>query len=94
MIIKSKMTNFGIEASVWKLGYISLDRVAKYGSVTMNLYVTEDASQYIESIVEPIKEELFDVYFESGKDIYQACEQYMLDHNEFFKEGATHKEVI
>ena len=36
MLIKSKMTNFGIEANVWKLGYISLDRVAKYGSVTMN----------------------------------------------------------
>lgn len=94
MIIKSKMTNFGIEASVWKLGYVSLDRVAKYGSVTMNLYLTEDATQYIESIVEPIKEELFDAYFESGKDIYQACEQYMIDHNEFFKEGATQKEMM
>ena len=48
MLIKSKMTNFGIEASVWKLGYISLDRVAKYGSITMNLYLTEEAPQYIE----------------------------------------------
>ena len=94
MIIKSKMTDYGIEASVWKLGYISLDRVAKYGSVTMNLYVTEDASQYIESIVEPIREDLFDTYFESGKDIYEACEQYMIDHNEFFKEGTIQKEVI
>lgn len=94
MLIKSKMTNFGIEASVWKLGYISLDRVAKYGSVAMNLYLTEDAQQYIESIVEPIREDLFDTYFESGKDIYQACEQYMLDHNEFFKEGAIKREVI
>ena len=94
MLIKSKMTNFGIEASVWKLVYISLDRVAKYGSITMNLYLTEEAPQYIESIVEPIREDLFDAYFESVKDIYQACEQYMLDYNEFFKEGAIQKEVI
>lgn len=94
MLIKNKMTDYGIEASIWKLGYISLDRVAKYGSVTMNLYLTEGANQYIESIVEPIREELFDAYFESGEDVYRACEQYMLDHNEFFKEGATQKEVI
>lgn len=86
MIIKRKMTKFGIEASVWKLGYISLDRFSKYGSITMNLYVTEDSPQYIESMVEMIQEELFDEYFESGRDIYDACEKYMIDNNEFFKQ--------
>lgn len=94
MLVKSKMTNFGIEAKIWKLGYISLDRVAKYGSITMNLYLTEDASQYIESIVEPIKEELFDQYFESGRDTYEACEQYMLDNNEFFHDGTIQTSTI
>ena len=29
------MTELGIEAEIWKVGYISLDRVNKYGSVTI-----------------------------------------------------------
>ena len=31
MIKKKVMTELGIEAEIWKVGYISLDRVNKYG---------------------------------------------------------------
>lgn len=94
MLIKSKITDFGVEASIWKLGYISLDRVAKYGSISMNLYVTENAIQYIESITQVIDENLFDAYFENNADIYEMCEKYMLENNEFFCEGAIQKRPI
>ena len=39
MIRHKMMTEFGIEAEIWKVGYISLDRVNKYGSITMCLYL-------------------------------------------------------
>ena len=29
-LIKSKQTNYGIEASYWRVGYVSLDRITKY----------------------------------------------------------------
>nr|DAG86146.1 MAG TPA: hypothetical protein [Caudoviricetes sp.] len=86
MLIKRKMTSFGVEAKIWKLGYISLDRFEKYGSITMNLYMTENAEHYIESIVEPILDKnVFDKYFENGGDIFENCERFMLENCEFFK---------
>jgi len=85
MIIKKVRTQFGVEAEVWKLGYISLDRVAKYGSITMNLYFTEDAEQYIDSKTQLIPEEKFDEYFESGGDLFENCERFMLENCEVFK---------
>lgn len=88
MIKKEYMTDYGVKADIWKLGYVSLDRFNKYGSVTMCLYLNKEATKYIHSIVEPITEpEVFDKYFESEKDIYQACEEFMIDNSEFFKEG-------
>ena len=56
MIKKKVMTELGIEAEIWKVGYISLDRVNKYGSVTMCLYFTETAEQYIKSVVDYVDE--------------------------------------
>ena len=47
----------GIEVEIWKIGYISLDRVNKYGSVTTCLCVNEDATKHILTVVEPILSE-------------------------------------
>lgn len=88
MINKKVMTDLGIEADIWKVGYISLDRVNKYGSITMCLYLNENASKYISAIVEPIATpELFDKYFEKGGDVIQNAEQFMIDNCNFFKES-------
>ena len=67
-MIKHKiMTEFGIEAEIWKVGYISLDRVNKYGSITMCLYLSEEATQYLTKVTEVIlSTETFDTYFENG----------------------------
>lgn len=94
MIIKKVKTQFGVDAEIWKLGYISLDRVSKYGSITMNLYFTEDAEQYIDSKTQLIPEDKFDEYFESGGDIFENCERFMLENCDLFMEdGATHLNV-
>ena len=79
MIKHKVMTDFGIEAEIWKVGYISLDRVNKYGSITMCLYLTEDATQYLTKVTEIIiSPEEFDTYFENGGDVIENSERFML----------------
>lgn len=80
-MIKHKiMTDLGIEAEIWKVGYISLDRVNKYGSITMCLYLTEDATQYLTKVTEIIiNPEEFDTYFENGGDVVENSERFMKD---------------
>lgn len=79
MIKHKTMTDFGIEAEIWKVGYISLDRVNKYGSITMCLYLTEDATKYLMTISEIImNQEEFDTYFENGGDVIENSERFML----------------
>lgn len=90
MIIKKVKTQFGIEADIWKLGYISLDRFEKYGSITMNLYLTEDAEHYIDSKTQLIPADKFDEYFESGGDIFENCERFMMENCELFMEEVQH----
>lgn len=87
MIKKKIMTDLGVEAEIWKVGYISLDRVNKYGSITICLYVSETASKYIYSIVEPIlSPEVFDTYFENGGNVIENAELFMIDNCDLFKE--------
>ena len=87
MIKKKVMTEFGVEADIWKVGYISLDRINKYGSITMCLYMNEDATKHILTVVEPIlSEELFDLYFENGGDVIENAERFMLENCPTFTE--------
>ena len=86
MIKKKVMTEFGVEADILKVGYISLDRINKYGSITMCLYMNEDATKHILTVVEPIlSEELFDLYFENGGNVIENAERFVLENCESFK---------
>lgn len=92
MIKKKFMTDLGIEAEIWKVGYISLDRINKYGSITMCLYLTENAKNYITSVVEPIlSKELFDKYFENGGNVIENAELFMKENCELFKDIEENK---
>ena len=87
MIRHKIMTDYGIEAEIWKVGYISLDRVNKYGSIAMCLYFNETAEQYVKTVVEPIlSPELFDKYFENGGDVIENAELFMKENCELFIE--------
>lgn len=87
MIKHKVMTDYGIEADVWKVGYISLDRVNKYGSITMCLYLSEEATQYVTKVTEVIMDpEKFDEYFENGGDIIENSERFMKENCELFTE--------
>ena len=87
MIKKKVMTELGIEAEIWKVGYISLDRVNKYGSITMCLYLTEEAPQYILKVTETILDAAtFDKYFENGGDVIENAELFMKENCEMFIE--------
>ena len=87
MIKKKIMTDYGIEADTWKVGYISLDRVNKYGSIRRCLYFNETAEQYVKNVVEPIlSPELVDKYFENGGDVIENAELFMMDNCDLFKD--------
>lgn len=87
MIKHKVMTDYGIEADIWKVGYISLDRINKYGSITMCLYLTEEATQYVTKVTEVIMDpEKFDEYFENGGDIIENSERFMKENCELFTE--------
>lgn len=87
MIKHKVMTDYGIEADIWKVGYISLDRINKYGSITMCLYLTEEATQYVTKVTEVIMDpEKFDEYFENGGDIIENSERFMKENCEIFTE--------
>ena len=85
MIKHKGMTEYGIEAEIWKVGYISLDRVNKYGSITMCLYLSEEATQYLTKVTEVIFDPTeFDMYFENGGDVIENSERFMQDVCEVF----------
>ena len=85
MIKHKVMTEYGIEAEIWKVGYISLDRVNKYGSITMCLYLSEEATQYLTKVTEVIFDPTeFDMYFENGGDVIENSERFMKDVCEVF----------
>ena len=85
MIKHKVMTEYGIEAEIWKVGYISLDRVNKYGSITMCLYLSEEATQYLTKVTEVIFDPTeFDTYFENGGDVIENSEHFMRDVCEVF----------
>ena len=85
MIRHKMMTDYGVEAEIWKVGYISLDRVNKYGSITMCLYLTEDATQYLTNVTEVIlSAEDFDTYFENGGVVIENSERFMMENCEVF----------
>lgn len=85
MIIKRVDTPYGIPADIWKLGYVNIDRVGKCGSITMNLYFTETTDKYIDSKTLLVRRDEFDQYFESGGDLFENCERFMLENCEVFK---------
>ena len=86
IMIKHKvMTEYGVEAEIWKVGYISLDRINKYGSITMCLYLSEEATQYLTKVTEVIlSAEDFDTYFENGGDMIENSERFMMENCEVF----------
>ena len=85
MIKHKVMTEYGVEAEIWKVGYISLDRINKYGSITMCLYLTEEATQYLTKVTEVIlSAEDFDTYFENGGDMIENSERFMMENCEVF----------
>ena len=90
-LIKSKQTNYGIEASYWRVGYVSLDRITKYGSISLNLFFNKDAVDYIDSKTVIIEtQEEYEQFFsaealQNYRDIYHAAYEFVKSKDEYFK---------
>lgn len=99
-LIKEKMTNFGVTASYWKLGYVSIDRINKYGSLTLNLFLIKDAEKYIESYTVVLDDiDKFDEFFgkntvEKYRDTYHAAYEYIKKYDEIFSTAKDDTEEL
>lgn len=89
-LIKNQQTTYGIEASYWRVGYVSLDRVSKYGSITLNLFFNKEAKDYIDSrtvVIETPEE--YDNFFsvqalQEYRNIYHAAYEFAKSKDEYF----------
>lgn len=98
-LIKETETNLGISASYWRIGYISLDRVSKYGSITIMLYINKTAKQYIDQYTELIdSEEKFNEFFSTValaeyKDIYNSGYEFIKKYSNYFADAESDEEI-
>ncbi|MCW6094542.1 hypothetical protein LAV60_15330 [Clostridium sporogenes] len=92
-LIKEKITDYGVPANYWKIGMVSIDRVARNGSCSLHLYIQKGAKAFIESRAVFFEEDKFDNYFGTDilkyKDIYTACYAYVKDNDEYFADAVT-----
>lgn len=96
-LIKSKMTNLGVEANYWRLSMISIDRHMKEASFSLNLYISkesyENGSQFIESYNVSLlgleDKTIYESYFETNAytSVYDACYAYAKSHDEYFMDA-------
>lgn len=98
-LIKNKMTDFGVEANYWKVNMIAIDRSRYEVSVTLNLYIVKDATQFLETIsitlaeIEDREERAtrFNQYFNGSNypNIYTACYEYAKEYIEYFSDAVS-----
>lgn len=69
---------------IWILGYISIDRFNKYGSVSMNRVSTLEDKQPVESRTTPIISDVFDEYFGNSCNVYEKAKEYILLFDDYF----------
>lgn len=93
---KNKMTDFGIEASYWKIGMVTIDRQMKEATISINLFLNKDSEKFIEtyivsSLMGKDDKKLYNKYFEYKNneytDIYNACYMYAKENEEYFKDA-------
>ena len=92
-LIKEVNTPFGVPASYWKVGYVSIDRFSKYGSISFNLFITKEAENYIDSHTICLDDpEQFEIFFGKSsigqfRDVYHASYEYTKINSEFFADA-------
>lgn len=95
-LIKNKMTDFGIEASYWKLTMLSMDRFTKEGSFSLSLFLTKGAEKFIETYTVVIYNDkvAYAECFENAthKDIQTSCYMYAKKNVEYFKDAEDDEE--
>ena len=92
-LIKEKMTKFGMPCSYWKITYISLDNINKYGNVSLGLFYNETSTSYVDYYTELIDTpEKYNNYFSATalshyKNIYEAGYDFIQTFSDFFKDA-------
>jgi len=89
-LIKEKTTSFGMTASYWRVGMISIDRNMKEASYSLILYFDRDADEFIEtyavSLLGVEDKTEYEQYFSNSNyiNITTACYEHAKT-TEFFK---------
>ncbi len=90
-LIKEKMAQFGIPASYWRVGMISIDRHRKEASYSLNLFFDRDAEEFLEtkavSLLGIKDKTQYDEYFAGSEfdNIVQACYEHAKAKVNYFK---------
>lgn len=104
-LIKKKKTNYGIEASYWRLDVATISPKSKEANFTVGLYFDKDADMAVDSYLmcdlmgSTKDEELYNKYFgedkgRTYKDWQTACYEYLKDNIDFFKDAVDDPEEM
>lgn len=94
-LIKSELTDYGVEASYWKVSMISIDRIRGFGSFSLMLYKDKESSKlnpdkYFKDIVYYIDIEQYQGVFENmSTDLYSIAYNYIKLIDEYFKDAIS-----
>lgn len=90
---KTEMTEYGVEASYWKIGMVSVDRINNVGSVSIMLYKDRTQSKtnpkkfFIDKVCY-FDDKVFPSVFENMTvDLYSMLYEYIKTNEEYFKDA-------
>ena len=89
-LIKEKQTKFGVTANYWRVGMISIDRHRKEASYSLELYLSKDADEFIEShsvsLLGMEDKTEYELYFNNlNKNIIKTCYEHAKAKVDYFK---------
>ena len=89
-LIKEKMTQFGMVANYWRVGMISIDRHRQEASYSLELYLSKDADEFIEShsvsLLGMEDKTEYELYFNNlNKNIIKTCYEHAKAKVDYFK---------
>lgn len=99
-LIKSEMTDYGVEASYWKIDMVSIGRVDGVGSVSMKLYKDRRQSKlhpkkFFKDKVYYIDNDMFSNIFEGMTiDLYSMIYEHIKATDEYFKDAISDNEEV
>lgn len=99
-LIKTKMTELGVEATYWKINMISIDRLNGVGSISLALYLNKEQSKsnttnFFEDKVYFINRSIYpDVFENMTNNVYNIAYNHIKEIDDYFKDAISDNEEV